>query len=133
MLGEHRLRGRTAYAGLEGRRAGDLVEADESVQTPQVDGDEGVALRGESTDYRGAACVGGDRDPVLVARGEKRLYFVVRARVDHGGRQVRGVARAVAEKIGCGIAAGVTPARLEVGLHVLRAEDLLQRFPGREL
>ncbi len=75
-LGEQRLGGRAADAGLQRGRSRDLVEVDQLIEAPQVHGDE-PARWGEAADYRRTAGIRDDGEVLLGATGQQLLHFVV--------------------------------------------------------
>lgn len=133
VLGQQRLGLGGAQAGLEGRRAGDLVEVEQAVHAAQVEGDErALAAGGEAADDGGAAAEGDEGQAVFRAGGQHGEHLVVAVREDDGGRGVGDVAGAHPQQVGGGLAAGVPDAALRVRAHVPRAlsDGGLQRAAG---
>jgi hypothetical protein len=135
-FGEQRLGLGGAQAGLQGGGAGDLVEVEQAVHVPQVEGDEvggsGPALGGEAADDGRAAAEGDEGQAVPGAGVEYGQHLVMAVREDDGGRGVGGVAGPHPQQVGGGLAAGVADPGLGVGAHPFRtvADGGLQRAAG---
>ena len=118
-----------AQSGLEGRGHRGVVDLEQALHPDEVEGDETgepVAAGGQTAGDRGAAAEGDDGHPVPHRPGQDGRDVVVVAGADDGVGRVAQVAGALAEEVGCRLAAGAQPAGRVVGQHVLGSESARQ-------
>ncbi|MGY3200078.1 hypothetical protein ACVW19_000592 [Streptomyces sp. TE5632] len=129
VFGEQRLGLRGAQAGLQGGGAGDRVEVEQGVHTPQVQGDEGaLPTGGETADHGGAAAERHHGQALFGTDTQGGEHLVVAGGEQDGRRDVGDVTVPDPQQVGGGLAARVPDPRLRVGTHmVLAAQRLDQR------